>query len=528
MKWGLLPVSFLLSLAISTANAAVQIGQNFTASTFGPDSTALPSDTTGAIGPSHFVELINGRFNVYDRNTGKRLQSMTDDTFWTNSGVTLGRSITVTDPRLVYDAESGRWFASEVDLNIRRQTANRFLVAVSSSSDPTQRWHAVAFAAAGGQNYFADFPTLGVDPNALYLSGDLFNSAQNPAGPVIVAIPKTSLLAATPSNTGMFTSGLLSYDTYGDIVQPAMVTGAASSVMLAVENVGDDFQPHSRLILTPVKASGGTISLGTPVPITVPSYDIPINPTQPGNIDSLDDGDARISASIRRVGDMLYATHCIQSGSRAAVRWYRIDAVQHTLIDSGTITDPELEFFYPSIAANTNGTVVIGCNGTSPNTYVSSYAFIGGVTNNVLTFSGPMLLKAGLATYDTHDSSGTSRWGDYSATTLDPVNPTHFWTIQSFPTDPTTWATQITELVVDGGAGGTTSTNTLPAVNIAQQGSSLVITWPASSGATLQFTPSLNSPNWQNVTATPTTASGETTQIIVPLSQDGFYRLVKS
>jgi hypothetical protein len=415
-------------------------------------------------------------------------------------------------------------------LNIRRQTANRFLLAVSSSSDPTQRWHALAFAAAGGQNYFADFPTLGVDINAVYLSGDLFNSAGDPAGPIIVAVPKAGLLAAAPSNSGMFTSGLLSYDSYGDIVQPAMLSGTPSSpeVTLAVESVGDDFQSHSRLILTPLQISGGTISLGTPVPITVPSYDVPINPTQPGNIDSLDDGDARISASVRRVGDTLYAAHCIQSGSRAAVRWYRINAVQHTLIDSGTITDPELEFFYPSIAANTNGTVVIGCNGTSVNTYISSYAFVGEVTNNVLTFSGPMLLKAGLATYDTHDSSGVSRWGDYSATTLDPLDSTHFWTIQSFPIDSTTWATQVTELIVDRGNGVTTPTNTLPALDITQQGNSLAITWPASSGATLQFTPSLSSPNWHNVTATPTTSNGETRQIIVPVSQNGFYRLIQS
>jgi hypothetical protein len=515
----------LLSVVFSSFPATVQIGQNFTGSTFGTDSSALPPDTTGVIGPDHFVEFLNGRFAVYDRNTGKRVMSRTDVSFWTNAGVTIGRSTTVTDPRLVFDVDSGRWFAAMVDVNTRRQRANRFLLAVSSSSDPTQAWHGVAFAAAGGLSYFADFPTLGVDTNAVYLSGDLFDLFESPAGPIIYSIPKASLLTTTPTTAGMLSSGLLDYETYGDIVQPAMLTGVASTpeVMLAVGDVGEDFKPHSTLVLTPLRTTNSTISLGTPVTINVPAYEIPINPAQPGEVDTLDDGDARISASVRRVGDILYATHCIQVNDRAAVRWYRIDAVQHTLIEAGTISDPELEYFYPSIAANTNGTVVLGCNGTSLNMYVSSFAFVGQVTTNVLSFGPRILLKEGLATYDTHLSEGISRWGDYSATTVDPTDPTHFWTIQAYPADPTSWATQITELIVS--TPGRTEFG--PALTLTHQAGSLVISWATSAGTMLQVTPSLTSPNWENVTEAPASANGVTSEVIANSGNEGFYRLVR-
>src|SRR5947208_9847728 len=54
----------LVSLSSRAAPLAV-IGQNFSGSTFGRDSFADPPDTDGAIGPNHFVELINGTFSVY-------------------------------------------------------------------------------------------------------------------------------------------------------------------------------------------------------------------------------------------------------------------------------------------------------------------------------------------------------------------------------------------------------------------------------------------------------------------------------
>jgi hypothetical protein len=82
-------------------------------------------------------------------------------------------------------------------------------------------------------------------------------------------------------------------------------------------------------------------------------------------------------------------------------------------------------------------------------------------------------------------------------------------------------------LIVDEG-NSSTGGETLPGLTINQAGNSLVITWTSTPGAVLQFTPSLSSPNWQTVTATPTTSNGVTTQVIVPVAQTGFYRLFKS
>jgi hypothetical protein len=512
---------------IGHAAATFQIGQNFTGSTFGPDSEASPADANGAIGPQHFVELINGRFSVYDKTTGDRVQTMTDLQFWRAAGITLSSSKDVSDPRVVFDTYSQRWFASMIDISATssRQPSNHFLLAVSQTSDPTGAWSAVSIAADPNNVNFADFPTLGLDQTGVYLSGDLFNRASNPIGPTIISIPKAGLLANPPDISGRTSFGTLSYSALGDIVQPAITTGNATTpeAAIAVADLGLDFQAHSGLVLSTILNAGGSqASLGSALNLATSAFTVPVNPTQPDGSTNLDDGDARISASVRRVGDIIYATHCIEVNQRAAVRWYRIDAVKSALIDSGTIADPTLDLFYPSIAANEAGTVVIAFNGCSSSSYVSSYAVAGQVANGSLSFGPPHLLQAGTASYQYADSTGTSRWGDYSATSVDPADPNRFWTIQMIAIGTTTWATQITELIM--------SSDTPPQLTVAAAGQSLVISWPATGSVyQLQTSPSLGAAaSWTPIGQNPA-VQNNSSSVVLPVSDtQAFFRLVSS
>jgi hypothetical protein len=59
-----------------------------------------------------------------------------------------------------------------------------------------------------------------------------------------------------------------------------------------------------------------------------------------------------------------------------------------------------------------------------------------------------MLLRAGTGSYEFIDPSGRNRWGDYSATVVDPTDPFRFWTIQERVSGADNWATQITEIRV--------------------------------------------------------------------------------
>jgi hypothetical protein len=154
---------------------------NFTGSTLF-DSGFIPPDTMGAVGLNHIVELINGRYSVYRKHDGVRVQTNTLDQFWTDAGVSF-QGFTF-DPRILYDPVSHRWFAASAD---NRFGANHFLLAVSKSADPTAGWLGLAIGSASTDPLFVDFPTLGFDRDGVYLA----------ARPTIVAVSKADLLAAT-------------------------------------------------------------------------------------------------------------------------------------------------------------------------------------------------------------------------------------------------------------------------------------------------------------------------------------------
>src|SRR4051812_28348682 len=82
---------------------SVTIGQNFTGSTYGANSQAIPSDANGVIGPRHFVEFINGTFAVYNKTNHQTVKRIADTKFWSNAGLVLASSDGITDPRIIYD-----------------------------------------------------------------------------------------------------------------------------------------------------------------------------------------------------------------------------------------------------------------------------------------------------------------------------------------------------------------------------------------------------------------------------------------
>src|SRR5205807_4641134 len=122
-----------------------------------------------------------------------------DTTFWTNAGINP-RTIAagLSDPRIIYDSASGRWFAAQITVD---NTGNKVLVARSNTSDPTGAWKATSFTGNAG---FADFPTLGLDANGVYVGTNNFtNSTGTFTGASLFSIPKSDLTASTPSVTHM-------------------------------------------------------------------------------------------------------------------------------------------------------------------------------------------------------------------------------------------------------------------------------------------------------------------------------------
>jgi hypothetical protein len=532
-----------LSMAGGYAQVTVRLGQNFTGSD-NSQTYITPADANGAVGLNYFVEFINGSFAVYNKSDGSGVVKISDMKFWTNKGpggdgvggINFASSDAVSDPRVIYDPASHCWFASQVDYDGGATDptleSDYYLLAVSDTDDPSGSWHVFSFLAAPGGIRFADFPTLGVDASAVYLAGDMYHGETNSLGTSLTMIPKADLLAHPPVITNRIFFGVTNYATRGAVLQPVTcLDGSSRGNILAAGSLGDDFQAHSNLVATTVLNPGATNAVLAPaVNIFVDAYTTPLNATQPDGTATLADNDTRFSARVYTVGGVIFAVHNIEVNGRAAVRWYRFNAANYALLESGTIADTNLDLFFPSIAANANGVVVIACNGCSLDTFVSAYAYAGQTVNGVTAFGSSLLLASSSVNYhDLAEQLGTadqSRWGDYSAVSVDPSDPARFWTIQMLPIYDSAldsgdlWQTQITELITSVAS---------PQLAITLAGTNAMVSWSsAAAGYQLQSATNLAaSAVWSGVTQTLST-NGNTISVRVPISNGRqFFRLQK-
>ncbi len=201
---------------------------------------------------------------------------------------------------------------------------------------------------------------------------------------------------------------------------------------------------------------------------SLPTIEVP-DDSPPSPFSRIAEIDTRLSSNVFEVGNSLWVTHNIGVEAdagllpRSGIRWYEIDERTNAVLQSGTISDRDYDYFLPSIAANQFGDVVIGFNrsggisidGTGKNEFVSSYAVLGQTTNGVTTFGNPLLLKAGLDRYtpEINPGFGLQPWGSFSATAVDPSDPFSFWTFQAFadksnPNLGSRWSSQITQVKV--------------------------------------------------------------------------------
>ncbi|OAI49371.1 hypothetical protein AYO44_06470 [Planctomycetaceae bacterium SCGC AG-212-F19] len=422
-----------------------------------------PPDTEGSVGLQHYVEFTNGTFAIYSKSNGALVGSkISDTTFWTNSGISSNLLLSgISDPRIIFDPSSNRWFASEITTP---NTRNRILLAVSNNADPTQGFKAVQFRAASG---FWDFPTLGVDANGVFLGTNNFSNGSATGtftGVSGFSIPKADLVGATPSIARLTRFNNLNANTVGFTLQGVTNFGAApSSRFVAVSNSTTTFGPLQSTPINGVTGAGAT--LGATTTINPAAYTAVAPPAQqPGSATTIDSIDNRYGSVTYQVGSLTYLAHTVDTGSgRASIRWTVLNG--NNVYLEGTITDPNptphFDFFMPSVTANPSGVMVIGFNRSGDSTTgsagnVSAFARViqttlTGATGSVLFDSGNILLAAG--TTGAYSLLGSpERWGDYSSISPDPSNPNAFWTAQEIPVGANSWGTQITEILVSPAA----------------------------------------------------------------------------
>ena len=388
---------------------------------FDPGAGFVPPDSCGAIGPSHFVSTVNENLSVYVKSTGARVVNVALSSFF---GTSVG------DTHVAFDPFSQRFIVLGSDFTTGVH------LAVSSSSDPTGSWFKTSINEAQGADAgkWPDYPTLGVDANGIYTAAYL-DGGQNLLS--FFAIDKAPLVAPIQSLGTVTAFRLLPWEgaiqpcvTYGSPVGEYMVSTASGS------------QLRLRRLDPPLSAPTLT-ELGF---VNIQSWSGPPAAPNMGSTALLDTLDGRLINAVYRNGS-LWTAHCVNVSGRAGCHWYQVDPSPLSLTQSGTISDPSLYYFFPGISVNSNNEVVIGFSGSSTTTFAGAYVSGRRPSDPPGATATPQLLKAGEGAYN--DGGNPSRWGDFSLTSVDPVDDLTFWTIQEYARAGNTWGTWIGKLKYD-------------------------------------------------------------------------------
>ncbi|MEU8436898.1 hypothetical protein AB0F18_29135 [Streptomyces sp. NPDC029216] len=412
------------------APSTAVIQQLNTFRTLGNVDATGPSDTQLAVGPTYIVQFVNRSGQVYDK-AGNAVGAPFDlGAFFGFAEGTGG------DPRVHYDAGSGRFFAAYEGVLAGGDEND---VAVSDSSDPRGHW-SVYIAGSNTSNIRQDQPKLGYSNDKVTLSWnnyDLTKPETDPdsyLGAVTVVANKADLLAR----------GTVSFTTFGQDTGRFQIVPATSlsgiNDQLAMEH--DPRDPTNVVVHTftgvpgvsTVTQTENTIAIGSTAPPPKCGGDKGCAPQPPGGDATIATNDDRM-LSVAWQNNHLWGVFNVQctptgdTGDRSCLRYVQVaTGATQTLATNINLGLVGGYLYYGSVALNDEDDLFSGFTASSPSRFPTGVAIaVPGGNFPARTFGD--FYAAGNQAYSCN--CGTDlRWGDYSGTARDPSNPKDVWTVQ--------------------------------------------------------------------------------------------------
>lgn len=436
----------------------------------------VPSDSQIAVGDGQLIHALNRNIAIYNKNSGRREQFFRLERLWKpvipepEGGFAFGVPF-VFDPRARYDRNDDRYivcatqfqFGLTADGNlidredleeraapgegdeddqagtaVSRPPRGWFLVAVSATSNPNGKWYVYRIPpedADGIDNIgLVDYPTLGFDDDAIYLTQNFFSAEFDVT---MVTLDKAAMYAGEEVSAYHF-DGMSDPDADGATftVQPAQqpFSGGSDGTYYLVNS---DFP-------IPFSGSTGTLTMWELTdPLDNPSlecftldvdpYVYPIPARQPESESLIDTLGTRVMNAYFDDGSLwtAHSTSIPGEGERpvAAVRWYEIDVASRSVTQSGTFGTPKRSTFMPTIGADDDRTIIVH-NVSGPDTFPRMD--VGGRTASTPQgeLEGAIVVEDGKSKYDAL-SGPEERWGDYNGVSVDPSSGT-FWTVSQY------------------------------------------------------------------------------------------------
>lgn len=398
-----------------------------------PAARVAPPDTTGDVGPNHYVQWVNLRYSVYTltRNSSNEISAFNlvpgfpknGNVVWQGFG---GRceSDNDGDPIVQYDQLADRWVLTQFAVSARPYTQ---CVAVSTSPDPTGTYFRYAFSY---NRDFNDYPKMGVWPDAYYITYNMFRNGSSFSGNRVCAFERAQMLVGGPArqacaSTSTSHHSLEPADLEGTTLPPA----GSPNLLLSMTSTQINFWRFA------VNWAAGTGTLTGPTVVPgVAAFSRACGGgacvVQPGTTTRLDTLADRLMyrLSYRRFAthEAMVINHSVTSGTGSGIRWYELRnaagqsfaSAAPVLHQQGTFA-PSNDFrWMGSAALDKTGGIAIGYNISSATITPSiRYAYrgpadpLGTLGNETQVLTGPGSQTGNL-----------QRWGDYSTISVDPVD----------------------------------------------------------------------------------------------------------
>ncbi|HWN10681.1 MAG TPA: carboxypeptidase regulatory-like domain-containing protein [Pyrinomonadaceae bacterium] len=441
-----------------------------------------PPDTTGDVGPNHYIQAVNTSVGIYDKTTGAQITAFTFDTLMSQGSFgNLCDTENFGDPIVLYDTFEDRWILTDFAFildgggNVNPQDAYQCFAASKTSDPVAGGWNFYSIETEGG---LGDYPKLGIWPDGVYMSINLFGYAAS-AGFITTrfyAFNKAQMYAGAP------TVQSVEFDVADDFtVLPSNARLQTGTPPLGSPNYFvSSWNFLNALTVYKFHVDWDSISLSTvtgpDTPLAATSWPnaAVANAPQPGTANLLDVLQIRAMMQNQYVNfggvESLWNTHTVRRANTAgfaAPRWYELivtgGTVSPTILQAAT-WDPDaanvMHRYMPSLALDRAGNMALGYSTSNATVEFPSIKYAGRLAADPInTFSQTeTIMFTGTASQTT-----STRWGDYTTMTLDPDGCT-FWFTNEYanPVSQASnmrWRTRIGKFQFPGcnpvGAGGT-------------------------------------------------------------------------
>ncbi len=364
-----------------------------------------PPDVQVAVGQNYVVEMVNADMGIWDKNGTPVLTVLLGRMYG------LPNSDILSDPRIIFDTSSDRWYSSILDV-----TTSRVGLAVSTTDDPTKSWNLYFIQFDGN---CPDQPSIGMSSDKFVVSANDFTSCTvNPSflGAQYFVIDKNSM-ASGISNPTMQKFGP---DGSAFTIFPVQPLDSASTIFLA-----SAYGTSNTLHLYSISGTVPNVTVNEQ-DLDIQTISIPPSAMQQNTTIPVDTTDDRIQSGIYTGGNVWLGLNdgCTPQGdslTRSCVRLIEIDTVKSKVLQDFDIGYNGFYYFYPALTVDASSRLNIGFGYSSSSDYPGLMYAVQDMASGTDNIEKPQVFKQGLW----YDSS--ERYGDYFGAAPDPSNELYAW-----------------------------------------------------------------------------------------------------